>query len=403
MLMKRPQVFKVLRVISSVILFGIIFYFNALHNVPKEHHQNMNFFTFWLPGHMLLEGENPYNEAQWLDNHVSYGVTWIPNSIFPYPLPLAGFLIPLGLLSFREALFVWGFISQSILAISVYLLLFHWKDSAQRNLFPLLVIGYIFFGPVYLTLRTGSIGTFPLGILILSILLIEKEKSLLMGIVLSLLILKPPQGLPILILSGVWLLARSNWKAILGMVIGGLLLLFIGILIDPLWVPKFIGAGQAVLDRTLGNQSNVWSYSYLFCHQAQPCTNVLGMLGTLLLLGWGSFFLWRNHAWLTPWETFNIIIPIGFVSSVYLWMYDQLPYIIPITWIAAKLVEKTKTYIFTFLFLIVLEVIPFFLLAQLATTGKDLWNISITVIVLGTTLWLLFTQHRQIQSVGSNQ
>lgn len=403
MAIKWPPIFKMLRVIISVIVLGTIFYFNALHHIPKEHHQNMNFFTFWLPGHMLLEGENPYNETQWLDNHVTYGVTWIPNQIFPYPLPLAGFLIPLGLLPFREALFVWNFISQSIIAASTYLLLNHWKESAQRNLFLLLAIGFVFFGPAYLTLRTGSIGAFTLGLLIVSILLLEKEKFLLMGIVLSLLILKPPQGLPILILSGVWLLARSDWKAILGMVIGGLLLLFIGILIDPLWVPKFIGAGQAVLDRTLGTQSNVWSYSYLLCHQAQPCTTVFGTLGMLVLLGWGSFFLWRNHTWLTPWEAFNIIIPIGFVSSIYLWMYDQLPFIIPITWIAANLIEKTKTYVFTIIFLIVLEVLPFFLLAQLAVTGKDLWNISITVIVLSITLWLLIKRHKRVSPVGINQ
>ena len=136
MAFKRPHIFKMLRVIISVIVLGTIFYFNALHHVPKEYHQNMNFFTFWLPGHMLLEGENPFNETQWLDNHVAYGVTWIPNQIFPYPLPLAGFLVPLGLLPFREALFVSDFISQSIIAISIYLCLIIGKNLPRGTCFP---------------------------------------------------------------------------------------------------------------------------------------------------------------------------------------------------------------------------------------------------------------------------
>jgi hypothetical protein len=93
---------------------------------------------------------------------------------------------------------------------------------------------------------------------------------------------------------------------------------------------------------------------------------------------------------LSAWEAFNFIIPLGFVSTVYLWAYDQLPYIIPIVWIVGSLVKKTKSYIYAFLFLIVLDLVSFFALAQQASTAKDLWSLGTTVIVLGTTMaaWL---------------
>ena len=81
---------------------------------------------------------------------------------------------------------------------------------------------------------------------------------------------------------------------------------------------------------------------------------------------------------------------IGFVSTIYLWAYDQLPYIIPIVWIIGTLVTRTKSYLHAFIFLIVLDLFSFFALMQQAGTSKDLWSLGTTVIVLGMAIlmWL---------------
>jgi hypothetical protein len=124
--------------------------------------------------------------------------------------------------------------------------------------------------------------------------------------------------------------------------------------------------------------------------RSSPCSTLLGAAGSLTLLGLGGFFLWKNQAKLSVWEAFNIIIPLGFVSTVYLWAYDQLSYIIPIVWIIGTLVTRTKSYIPAFIFLIVLDLVSFFALLQQAGTSKDLWSLGTTVIVLGTAIviWL---------------
>jgi hypothetical protein len=90
--------------------------------------------------------------------------------------------------------------------------------------------GNVFFGPMYLTLHAGSVGAIALLALLAAILLLEKDKSLLAGIMLSLTMLKPPQGVPILFLAGIWFLARRDWKAIYGVAIGGIALLLIGMI-----------------------------------------------------------------------------------------------------------------------------------------------------------------------------
>jgi hypothetical protein len=385
----KKSIQKIAGVVITLTLIGGMIFLRTQMSKTFDY-QNSNFAFFWLSGRMILQGENPYNETQYLAGHDTYGIKWRPNNIFPYPLPLALIFIPFGLISLAKAYVLWQVVSLIFIATIIYILLNQWKDSAQwRLLIPIFAFMF-FFGPLYLTLFTGSIGAVAALVLLSAILLFEKDKSLLAGIILSLTILKPPQGLTIVLLAGIWFIARRDWNAILGVAIGGISLLLIGLIQDPLWVTKFLNASQAVMDRTQGIHSNVWAFAYLACGGASPCSRLLGGMLGLVMLGLGGFFLWKNQAKVTAWEAFNIIIPIAFVSTIYLWAYDQLTYIIPIVWIVGTLVERTKSYIHAFLFLIVLDVFSFYALVQQAATDKDLWSLGTTVIVLGTVLGLLY-------------
>ena len=380
---------KIAGIIITLSLIGGMIFLRTQMSKTFDY-QNSNFAFFWLSGRMILEGENPYNETQYLAGHDTYGIKWRPNNIFPYPLPLALIFIPFGLISLANAYILWQIVSLVSIALIIFILLNHWKESAQRRLLIPIFAFMFFFGPLYLTLFTGSIGAVAALVILGAILLFEKDKSLLAGIVLSLTILKPPQGLPILLLAGIWFLVRRDWKAILGVAIGGISLLLIGMIQDPLWAIKFLGASQAVMDRTQGVHSNVWAFAYLACGGASPCSTLLGGTLGLVLLGLGGFFLWKKQTQWSAWEAFNIIIPIAFVSTIYLWAYDQLTYIIPIVWIVGTLVERTKSYIHAFLFLIMLDAFSFYALVQQAATDKDLWSFGTTVIVLGMVLGLLY-------------
>jgi hypothetical protein len=379
---------KIIGVIVTVILIGGMIYLRAKISYSSFDFQSSNFTFFWLAGRMLIEGESPYNESQYLAGHETYGIKWQPNKIFPYPLPLAIFCVPLGLLSLPAAYITWQVITLLIVAAVIFILLNHWREAALRRLLVPIFAAMFFFGPMYLTLHTGSIGALALLAITGAILLFEKDKSLLAGMALSLTMLKPPQGATILFLAGIWFLARRDWKAILGMAIGGIGLLVIGMIQDPMWVVKFGTASQAVMDRTQGVHSNVWAFAHLACNGNSPCRLLLGGTLSLFLLGLVGFFLWQNHpqgavpAKWSAWEAFNIIIPVGFVSTIYLWSYDQLPYIIPIVWIVGTLAQKSRSYIYAFLFLIVLVLFSLYALVQQAGTDKDLWSLGTTILVL---------------------
>lgn len=375
------------RFIKKIIWLGIlavliVSMISVVSRLSGKNDGRGNFSFFWLAGRMVLEGENPYDQTQYLAGHDQYNITWRPNKIFPYPLPLALFCIPLGFLSLENAYLAWQVATLLILSYSVYRLLNHWDSDVHRRLFIPLIVALFFFGPVYLTLRIGAIGAFSLLIILGVILLYKSGNSVWAGILLALTILKPPQGAPIILLACVWFLARRDWKAIYGVMIGGVALLIIGLIQDPLWIVKFRHASEAVMDRTLGVHSNIWAFSYLACQGDATCSTFFGATGGLILLLLSGFFLWKNHADLSAWEAMNLIIPIGFVSTVYLWAYDQILYIVPIVWIVGTLVKKTKSYIHAFLFLIILVFYAFFAVAKLSEISHDLWSLGNTIIVL---------------------
>ncbi len=386
----KPSIQKFLGILVTLVLLGGMIFLRAKISYNTFDFQSSNFTFFWLSGRMLLNGENPYNEAQYLAGHETYGIKWQPNKIFPYPLPLAIFFIPLGLLPLPAAYITWQIITMLIIAWTIFVLLNHWEGSAQRRLLVPIFAAMFFFGPVYLTLHTGSVGALALLAIVGAILLLEKDKSMLAGMLLSLTMLKPPQGLTILLLAGTWFLARRNWKAIYGILIGGIALLVVGMIQDPFWLIKFRGASEAVMDRTQGVHSNVWAFAYLACGGTSPCWLILGGASSLLLLGLGGFFLWRNQSRLTAWKAFSIILPIGFVSTIYLWAYDQLPYLIPVIWIIGTLVKRGNSYLHAFVFLILLVAVSFFAIVQQAGTSKDLWSITTTLLVLAAFLFLNF-------------
>jgi hypothetical protein len=103
---------------------------------------------------------------------------------------------------------------------------------------------------------------------------------------------------------------------------------------------------------------------------------------SLSLLGGAGLLLWKNQAQWSAWEAMNLIIPVGFVSTIYLWAYDQLPYVIPIVWIVGTLVQKQRSILLAFGFLILLDLVSIFALAQQALTEKDLWSLGTTIVVL---------------------
>ena len=377
---------RFLRALGTVIILGALFYFKAQQNYRHQDYINSNFFSFWLSGHMAWTGESPYNASQFMAGFDAFGATYRPSKILQYPLPLMYFVAPVGWLPVGAAYFVWQLITEIVIAGAVFALLR--RHPKVGLLFPLICVAMLFFGPVYLTLQVGSVGAISLLAITVAIVLLQKKQPLLAGAALSLTLLKPSQALTLMTLACAWFLMRREWKALAGLAVGGFALLAVWMIRDPLWLVKFRGSSDFLLGHTLGVQSNVFGFAYLACGSNVNCMWTLGSVAAVLVVAVGILILGRSRRLWSDWQAFNLIIPLGFLTSVYLWSYDQLLYVIPIVWISAQLFEWRRSFIPVIAVLIVLDVASFAALAMQAATQRDLWSLGTTVLVLILCLWL---------------
>jgi hypothetical protein len=384
-----PSRWRFVGTAAAAALLAAAFIANSIANSRHEDYRESNYAKFWIAGHMILTGQSPYNPAQWEAEHLRLGSARNPDPIFLYPLPQAFLLTPLALVPPASSFVLWGIISQAVIAASCYALLRRSGSVEPKRLAVPLSLILLFFGPVYLSLQIGSIGAIALAACVGCILLLDRKQPFLAGVVLSVLTLKPPQGFPILLLAALWFLLRKDARPILGMLAGALVLLLCGLLYDPHWIATFLATSQVVSGRTIGTQSNIWSFSYLLCRQDGICTAVAGSIGLIAFLALGAWMIWRHRARAEAWTAFSLIIPISFMCAVYLFAYDQMLYVIPITWICSKLIERTRSYLPSFMYLMILDVVSIVLLLVQATTQRDIWNILTTVLVLVPCIWLL--------------
>ncbi len=292
--------------------------------------RNNDFFTFWLAGHLITLGGDPYSPAQWVAGHHEFGVTWIPNQAYVYPLPLSLIFAPLGLLPLKAAYIVWVAISIGMILASLVLLLAHRKGPDFLRVFLPLLVGTIFFRPAVLTLVNGQISAWLLLILIGTVYLWERGKWEWGSLLLPLLMLKPNIGAPMLALVGLWLLLNKKYKSIAVIGAGLVGLLLIGLVQNPQWVSEYWGIGNVKVAETFGGSPTVWGLGYLVCNHGPTCTLASGGVAAALVC---IVFIWliasRRYR-LSPLTIISLATTVTLLVTPYTWTYDQILLILPI-------------------------------------------------------------------------
>lgn len=374
-----------------------LYYLIAINNERNVDYLNNGFFTFWLAGHLPWGGGHPYSSLDWVNGHHANGATWIPNQIFPYPLPLALVTAPLGLLPIDKAYILWDVLAQVLIALCILWLATRW-EGANRRLFVIFVLAAaILNGNIFLGLMTGTFAAFFLALLTLALYFMEKRQPFLAGMALAGLALKPPL-LTVVALIGLWLLFRRNWRAVGGILAGGLGFLLIGMLQDIHWVEKFLGASENLLNMRLGNQPTIISYTRLVCHGDLNCAFIAYGLIVLVLTGIFAWLTWKRRAELSPLMVFSAATVLGVLLPPYIWSYDYTLLVIPICYVSFDLIRRRETYLYSTLFLLIMDVLSiiglvFFWMnpeSDALTVQRDMWSIWVAVLVLVATWGMVF-------------
>ncbi len=306
---------------------------------------NSDFFTFWLGGRLVVAGADPYAEAQWLAGHQQYGSSWFENPIYPYPLPLAILLIPLGLLPVDTAGTIWIWLSEISMLLAVGLLMVIERIPFRLPYLLPIVAGLILWRPVEITLLNGQLGAWLLLLVVIAVVLWTRERWFSGGAVIALVALKPTIGLPLIGLIGIWLIARRAWRAVLGMaiVLGGLVVA--GWLRDPNWIGKMLWIGSQKLNYVWGYNPTVWGLGGMACSNTMPCTFLAGA-GLSVAVGFMTLFVLLRHSRrYRPLVVVSGIIPVVLLVTPYLWVYDQILLLVSLMLLMSVFVQQGRPYL----------------------------------------------------------
>jgi hypothetical protein len=350
-------------------------------------YRDSDFFTFWLAAHMNWTGGNPYSAEQWVGEHHHFSAVWISNAVFPYPLPLATLLAPLGLLRLDQAFIVWMALTVVLVAVAAFMLLYHSPDPRIKHYAVPVAAGLLLFRPVWVTLHDGQLGGLLLFLLALTACLWEEGRWAAGGLVIAMIALKPTLGLPILGLVTLWLLANHRWRAILSMAASAAIMLLIGLVRDARWIIEFVSFGRSKLESTFGYAPSLWGMAGAVCRHNTNCSVWLGGLLVAGVMVATAAYLLAAHARLGSLAVVSLSVAVALFITPYVWDYDQVLLILPAVFVVTCLMRQDKPYLVGALFLLATDVAAIVLLLLAIQTGEDVWSGLIPAAVGLAVLW----------------
>ncbi len=383
-------------------LAALLCYLLAVKIVNVIDYHNNDYFTFYLAGHLVTQGADPYSTEQWLAGHEQFGVTWIPNPAFVYPLPLSLLFAPLGLLPLYRSYVLWVALSEGMILISIFLTLKLDKTPITRHLFLPLLAGVILFRPTILTLVNGQLAAWLLFLLTCIALLWVQGKWEWGSLLLPLLALKPNIGAPILLLLAVWLWAGKRYKSLLALGLGGILLLTAGMIQNPDWPIEYWNIGSTKLAHDFGFSPTVWGLASLACDFQKPCSLAAGGTATALLTFTALWLLVRYRTLITPLAAVSLSTLVTLLITPYTWPYDQLLLLLPIAAVVFSLAKHKGGFLPATIFFLGIDLLTIILLFFSAALEIEILNAFVPLTVLVLLLWRLFQREQISESKAKN-
>lgn len=202
---------KWLYIVVLLSFFSTLYILEKLFNLEE----GLDFRLIWLSGQVWLNGGNPYESEFITMYHAVFGDGPVSH-FWVYPPNWSIITVPLSLLSFKSALFVWHTINYLMLPASSYLIVSAVYNDKNRVRILLMLLTYSFIATLQSTAVTVSLGQtsiiscFAISLVIWA-LRFSSNMALTIGLFLS--FLKPNIGMMVLVY--VIFMNRMLWRQIL--------------------------------------------------------------------------------------------------------------------------------------------------------------------------------------------
>jgi hypothetical protein len=314
--------------LRSVLLFGGVFLLVLFinHQLGASLMGNMadrDFMSLWVGGKAVLLGLDPYDPQVWPDLRTRYGSNWIPDLSCPFPLWTVAFCVPLSLLPFRTAVALFMTLGEMGIILAI-LVLTGTVGCLRRSLtiFSLL-LGALLFRPFISALTSGQITPFLLLLVAGGVALYAQGRSLLAALLFAFVVLKPNLFVLFLPALGLLLLARRDWRGLLGLGLGGAGLFAFSWILQPGWLLHWLSVGGKT-SVTFGTPT-LWGLAYDLVGPVH--WKLAGTLAVILVSGATLYLVVRRQGdWLFG---MGLAMCGSLLVAPYLWNYDQLLLLFP--------------------------------------------------------------------------
>ena len=298
-----------------------------------------DFRGYYAATKVFLDGGNPYNYhvvAQYLLNITG----WMGNNPYYYAPWFAWLMIPFVIFPYELARYVWIFFNLALWNYSVYHLgnFLNWPKAGWRRWLFFLLSTFIF---AWFTLRYEQTGILLFALFVGALFAIRMNNSLLAGIALSLLLIKPNVTfLPVMAIV-IWLMRNRNWKPVISMVIVTICLFFTSLITMPGWYKTLFepGFGQGLMNVLDGPgqivkiRINTTLIDWLKMFGLNASTTyvinfLLFLIGIIIL----AIIVWKSNSLI---EVAVAAILINFAITPYALQYDFPPLTIVLLWALA--------------------------------------------------------------------
>ena len=251
--------YRVLVVILSITALSVVSVANyTLLASQSGGMTRKDFMSLWTGGKALVLGLNPYDAAVWRPLRASYGDTWLPDAICPFPAWTILFFVPLSFLTTQMAGALWMTICEvSLLAgVAVTAQALRWR--AYRHYLPWILIGLALFRPIFTAIANGQLSPVLFFLLAAAFYLHRQEHAFVAGVLLALQATKPNLTVFFFPLVGFVFLVRRDWRTLGGLVVGGLGLLAASWVALPGWLFQWLTAAERWPSRASEFSSSVF-------------------------------------------------------------------------------------------------------------------------------------------------
>lgn len=390
---------KRIQVLLISIIAGFILILISESIVSSVDYHNSDFFTFWLSGRLASQGLNPYDRNVWVSGHHQYGVTWIPNDVFVYPLQVSLLFLPLSLLDLFWAFVVWDLLLQLMIIASIILLHRAITGRSGSPYLLSLIGGVIIFRPALVTLTNGQFSGFLLLLLAGVVYLWENERWTLGAALLPFLMLKPNLGGPILVLLSIYLIREKKISALITAGIAGILFVVIGWIQNPRWIAEYWIAGNTKISQIFGFSPNIWGLAFHLCGYDLPCAYGFGTIFSLLFVIAFLFLIARRSLILSPAFVVSSAVVIMLLVTPTCWPYDQLLLLIPIVTVTMSMAKMGYRFLPVSLVFIGIDLFAWMLFALAFIINKDVWTVCVPLLISGLLIWVLIIRKNAPKSI----